>query len=208
MVPLWRRILFRAVPVLDDRPPLVDTPFGYSFRRLYDEADWEWNVHGAQARHWTRVHYLFGPATASLAAISGFGGLGDLFSRSTAAWFALAAAVVAALSTSLQADQQRKRHVELAAAWDNLRQDLYSMYASLPGAAERIRYGNDVMFRRHREARSRGQEGDLGVPPDPDGWQTHMERLQARAKVLRRGQLDDDGAPPMSRPDSAKGNTP
>jgi hypothetical protein len=193
---LWRRIrarVFGILPVLDDPPPFLDTPFGDSFRRLYDEAEWQEIGHRSLSHRWTRLHYVLGLATASLAAVSGFGGLGDLLSRRTAAWLALAAAVIAATSTFLQADEQRKRHGELAAAWDNLRQDLYNTYISSPGAADRISY-----FRATQRRRSADVDQHLEPPPDPDGWQVDASQLQARAKFLRRGQVDVSGTLPGS----------
>lgn len=73
---LWRRILTLWVPSLEEYLPFVDTPMGISFRRLYEEANSSWIIHELLARRWTRLHFIFGLATASLAAISGFGGLG------------------------------------------------------------------------------------------------------------------------------------
>ena len=64
-----------------------------------------WLVHARLARRWTRLHYVFGLSTTILAAVAGFGGLGDLFGKRIAAYVVLAAAVVAAVATFLRTDE-------------------------------------------------------------------------------------------------------
>lgn len=100
--------------------------------------------------------------------------------------------MVAALSTFLQADQQRKEHDGLAAAWDNLRQDVFAAYVEFPDSEQRIKYYK-LSGRRyeHRLERRLGKDDDLVEPPDPGGWQTQIKQLQGRAKLLRRGKYDD-----------------
>jgi len=192
---LFRNILQSFIPSLaPERPSFIRTPFGDSMRRLYNDAEFAWMAHGSLGKRWTHLHYLFGLATVILAAAAGFGGLGALFNQRTAAWIALAAAVVAAISTFLNTDEQRKRHDELAAAWDNFRQDVDNIYSFAPGAAERIQYSRDyeASYRDLRAVRRSGEKSDLVMPPDPEGWQMFVKRLQARANALRRQHKDMD----------------
>jgi len=182
---IFRNILYGAVPSLaPQRPVFVRTPFGDSMRRLYDDAERAWRVHESLANRWTHLHYLFGLGTVILAAAAAFGGLGTLFNQRTAAWIALAAAVVAAISTFLKTDEQRKRHDDLAVAWDNFRQNIDNLYSFAPGAAERIAY-SQVFERPGRPGPSK-----QAPPPDPSGWQMYVERLQTRANALRREKKD------------------
>jgi hypothetical protein len=69
-----------------------------------------------------------------------------------------------------------------------------NVYSFAPGAAERIQYSREYEDSKwpSREAlssRSR-EKPNLVMPPDPEGWQIYVERLQMRANALRRGQTD------------------
>jgi hypothetical protein len=195
-VVVFRKILYLFVPSLTpERPIFADTPFGDNMRRLYGDAESAWMVNESLGRRWTRLHYLFGLGTVILAAAAGFGGLGALFTQRTAAWVALGAAVVAAISTFLNTDEQRRRHDELAVAWNNFRNEVDNVYSFAPGAAERIQYTREYgdPYRIRREAhssRSSREAPNLVIPPDPEGWQMYVERLQVRANALRRGKTD------------------
>jgi len=189
------------IPALAPEPrDFVPTPFGESMRRLYEEADWNSQIYGSRSRRWTYLHYFFGLATVILAATAGFGGLGALFNSRTAAWIALAAAVVAAISTFLRTDEQRKKHEMLTVAWDNFRQYVDNVYISAPGADERIQYMLEYRDqpRASREARSRTADSFV-MPPDPEGWQTRLGQLQVRASALRRGEDTGETIGPWPR---------
>jgi hypothetical protein len=197
-------LLQLAVPSLTPDPKFLPTPFGESTRLLSDESARASSKHAALARRWTYLHYLLGVATATLAAISGFGSLGEVFSTRTGAFVALAAAVTSAISLFLKTDEQQKRHAKLAADWDDLHQDVENMYLAAPGAMTRIewlresqRYGYSErrLVRQDpsspadgaRGARARQRSAPAGLPPDPDGWQELIGQLQQRAKAVRRG---------------------
>jgi len=192
---VFRKILYLFVPSMTpERPIFVGTPFGDNMRRLYSDAESAWMANESLSQRWTRLHYLFGLGTVILAAAAGFGGLGALFTQRTAAWVALAAAVVAAISTFLNTDEQRKRHDELAVAWNNFRKEVDNVYSFAPGAAERIQYSREYeasgTWKERRHAHIAGntrERPNLVMPPDPEGWQMYVEQLQERANALRRG---------------------
>ena len=179
-------------------PGFARTPFGATSERLYDDADQMWLAHARLARRWTRLHYFFGLSTTVLAALAGFGGLGDLFGKRTAAYVALAAAVVAAVATFLRTDEQRKQHEGLAAACENLRDDVANVYQTSVGyvVPPRMRHTEYIRAqRRAAEPRTKGSSEKEAPPPDPYGWETVISELQGRANTLRRGQVVEGNAP-------------
>jgi hypothetical protein len=191
-----RRLIEMFVPTLaPPRPRFAETPFGFNSERLYDEAETMWLVHNRRARWWTRLHYVLGLATTILAATAGFGGLGDLFGKVTAAYVALAAAVAAAVATFLRTDEQRKQHEALAAGWDNLRDDVVTIYSTAVGYV----VGPQRHTRRLASDRTR-DASSWKPPPDPYGWEVVVGELQSRAKVLRTGQLDTGNTPAWPKP--------
>jgi hypothetical protein len=176
-------------------PGFAGTPFGANSKRLYDEADQMWLAHARLARRWTRLHYFFGLSTTSLAAVAGFGGLGDLFGKRAAAYLALAAAVVAAVATFLKTDDQRKHHEGLAASCENLRDDVATIYSTavgyvVPPARRTWTERNTAKVRASNAPRE-----EKALPPDPYGWESVVDALHARVKTLRTGQSDEGTVP-------------
>jgi hypothetical protein len=160
------------------------TPYGELSQGLFWEAHRAWRTHLRLARLWTTWHYGLGVLAVALAAFSGFGGLSKLLGYQQAAFVAIGSGIATGLVTFLKSDEHRHQHQELAAAWDNLRDDVTTLYKTQPSAKET-----------QQDQANAGQT-------DPNGWRTVMEALMERAKSLRAGKATSE--PSAAWPPSKK----
>jgi hypothetical protein len=151
------------IPSTTYEPSWTPTPFGRLSRGLFWEADRRWRKQHRLSVIWTQLHYIFGVLGTVLAAIAGFGGLAELLGKTEAGWIALGSAAASSLALFLKSEDKSKEHGDLAAAWDDLRDDITMAYESRPPAEE--------------------------TDGDPVDWQRVVNVLQARARDLRDSNL-------------------
>jgi hypothetical protein len=154
-------------------PAWQDTKYGKLSKGLFWEANSAWKKHRHFAEFWAVWYYGLGIAAVVLAALAGFGGLSKLLGYLAAALIALGSGIATGLVVFLRSDEKRRQHDELATAWDNLRDNVTTLYETRPVKA--------------------GAE-----QTDPDGWQAVWDALLKRAESLRRGTATSD--PPAAWP--------
>ncbi|BCY11687.1 hypothetical protein [Actinoplanes sp. L3-i22] len=145
------------------------TPFGRLSSGLFWEAHRACLRHRRLARVWMWLHYLLGIAGVTLAAVSGFGGLTEVLGVTQAATIAILSAVASGLATFLKTDEKRREHLVLAAAWDNLRDDISVVYETRPPGPS---------------------------DADPASWREVVDALQAIARALRASNAEHGAKPP------------
>ena len=165
-------------------PDWSATPYGELSQGLFWEAHRTWQAHLRLTRFWTAWHYGLGVLAVALAGLAGFGGLSKLLGYQQAAFIAIGSGVATGLVTFLKSDEHRRQHQELAAAWDNLRDDVSTLYKTRPNGRE-----------------TREDQGNADHT-DPDGWRAVIDALMERAKSLRAGKATPE--PSAAWPSSKK----
>lgn len=146
-------------------PSFSDTPFGRRSSGLFWEADDSRRKHRRLSVRWAASHYIVGLLGAGLAATAGVTSLTEVFSKTQAAWIAIASAITSSVGVFLRSDDKRQFQSSLKAAWDNLQQAIIYVYDTRPIPT------------------------DPENEPDPAGWQDILDPLEARANSLRASKL-------------------
>ena len=164
----WRRFRDRGMTNL--MVPIFNaTPYGQLSEGLFWEAQRSRRAHMRLARLWRVFHYGIGVLGVVLAGLAGFGGLSKLLGDEQVALIAIGSGIATGLITFLKSDEKRRQHEELAAAWDNLGDDVTTLYITRPRSDDT-------------------QQGEAdSKESDPDGWQAVIDALMKRAKSIREG---------------------